>query len=215
MSKIKPITDPDDLLHAIRRGGYGHNMKWEDARELLRVSLSAAAQSAPSQPTPTRIVAAAIRWNGVVYTGPHHHNIIHQTAFTTGKKPVCGEQGFIADNGQFLDRVEARKVAASAGQIVQPLPHATDELFSEELWTYRGLPQPTPTDAELLDYVEKNIEEIFRDRAEDANGGWFCVIETHPPSKDRPLGEYQCVSGENLRAAIRAALLRNANPPAP
>jgi hypothetical protein len=47
----------------------------------------------------------------------------------------------------------------------------------------------------------------FRDQAEDATGGWFCVIETAPQSLTRPLGEFHVESGHGVRATIDAAML--------
>lgn len=39
-------------------------------------------------------------------------------------------QGFIDHNGNFLDRIEARKHAFMCGQVVEP----NGQLFSEDLW---------------------------------------------------------------------------------
>lgn len=63
-------------------------------------------------------------------------------------------------------------------------------------------------DVERLEWLGANGEELFRDRAEDATGGWFCVRETVAPSKDRPLGEFVCEGGSNIRAAIDAAIAK-------
>lgn len=101
----------------------------------------------PEQPTGARrITAAAVRHNGVTYTGAHHHLILWQIACCTGEK-AAGPQGFVASNGVFYERKEAREIAVAANQIRFPLDHPTDELFSEELWSWadwcasHGLPQ--------------------------------------------------------------------------
>lgn len=83
---------------------------------------------------PERIVAAAIQQDGVVYTGPHHHQIIrYMVALPLGIKTVKGVQGFITSANRFVGREEAVGVAAKAGQIehLSELPHG---LFSEQLW---------------------------------------------------------------------------------
>lgn len=64
-----------------------------------------------------RIVASAIRLNGVVYTGHRHHNIIRYLAELGFSTPIGGEQGFIDDHGNFLSRNEAGDLALASGQI--------------------------------------------------------------------------------------------------
>jgi hypothetical protein len=72
----------------------------------------------------------------------------------------------------------------------------------------RPIPSPgADGDTKRLDWLEKNAEELFRDKAEDATGGWFCVIETAPQSLTRPLGEFHVESGHGVRATIDAAML--------
>ena len=87
---------------------------------------------------PLKIVAAAIKQNGVIYTGQRHHLIIRDIVHMAKIRPVTGEQGFVASDGLFYNRVKSRKIAVKANQIVDPLPHNPDELFSEELWEIRS-----------------------------------------------------------------------------
>ena len=93
----------------------------------------------PTHPTAEeiamRIVSAAVIHRGVVHTAPHHHLAMWQIACCWGEK-ANGEQGFVASDGQFYDRIEAKKIARLAGQIKFPLAHEPEELFSEELWSY-------------------------------------------------------------------------------
>jgi hypothetical protein len=49
-----------------------------------------------------RIVASAIRLNGIVFTGHRHHNIICYLADLGFPTPISGEQGFIDNTGLFL-----------------------------------------------------------------------------------------------------------------
>ena len=66
-----------------------------------------------------KIVAAAINERGKVWTGRRHHEIIREIVDTRGRAEgaVYGEQGFLADDGRFVGREEAAKIAFEAGQI--------------------------------------------------------------------------------------------------
>lgn len=82
-----------------------------------------------------RIVIAAIKRDGVVFTGLRHGHIIRdmvECGFLTDiKKPVLQEeQGFVDTNGIYLSR-EAARVYAIKSKQVQP-NHGT--LYSEDLW---------------------------------------------------------------------------------
>lgn len=85
-----------------------------------------------------RIAAAAIRMNGVVFTGIRHHLIIHDMVHTGFCTQVHGEQGFITTTGRFVDRHDALVIAHNADQIKHPLLHRPAQLFSEELWEDYG-----------------------------------------------------------------------------
>lgn len=82
------------------------------------------------------IVIAAIKKNGVVFTGLRHGHIIRDMV-------ECGflddmvrdyvemdEQGFVDDLGNYLTRKQARLIAIEAGQISSR--HGM--LYSEDLW---------------------------------------------------------------------------------
>jgi hypothetical protein len=82
------------------------------------------------------IKCAAIKYEGEVYSLPkpsRHHNILHMMIKELKlKKVTSGEQGFLTENGEFVDRIEAGKIALSCGQcddLVTP-----PRLFSEDLW---------------------------------------------------------------------------------
>lgn len=97
-----------------------------------------------------RIIASAIRFNGTIYTVPrpgrHHDVICHIVDTHPAIKPVGGEQGFIASDGatqgRFVDRLEARKIAEAAGQLIagrrdnDGVPYVAQDgrLFSEDVW---------------------------------------------------------------------------------
>jgi hypothetical protein len=78
------------------------------------------------------ITASAIRKNGIIYTGKRHHLIMHSPLRPKGFLKF-GEQGFITDKGEFLDREAAAKHAISSGQITN-LKYSLHDLFSEDLW---------------------------------------------------------------------------------
>lgn len=78
------------------------------------------------------IIRAAIKYKGITYSSPspaRHHDVIQ----LIGKKNLAGEtQGFITDEGVFLDRLEGAKHALSCGQIkkLRWPPY----LYTDELW---------------------------------------------------------------------------------
>lgn len=82
------------------------------------------------------IVAAAIKWKGIVYTGTRHGFIIKQLVELGQLKDKTNDrvtdemQGFLDSNGIFLTRAGGRSVAVTSQQ-VKP-DHGT--LYSEDLW---------------------------------------------------------------------------------
>lgn len=81
------------------------------------------------------IVASAILFDGKVYTGRRHHNVIRTIIDTTGAKKVLSSspQGFLTSDGRFVDREEGARIAIASGQITKLKFHST-VLFSEDLW---------------------------------------------------------------------------------
>jgi hypothetical protein len=73
------------------------------------------------------IKEAAIRKDGEVFTGKYHSDIISRA------RPFGylrnGEQGFMTDDGKFVSREEAAKIAFECEQISE----SKDKLFSEDL----------------------------------------------------------------------------------
>lgn len=82
------------------------------------------------------MVAAAIKWNGIIFTGDHHGNImqylvkIGQLKDMKEDKITDEMQGFIDQFGNFQSRKDARILAIAAKQIKRN--HGT--LYSEDLW---------------------------------------------------------------------------------
>ena len=76
------------------------------------------------------IVRSAILKEGIIYTGHRHHDCIHEIVTRTGVRPAGGEQGFLTDEGRFLNRVEAVDHALKCGQIKE----WKKRLYSEDLW---------------------------------------------------------------------------------
>lgn len=84
------------------------------------------------------IVAAAVKWNDLIFTVPkpgRHHHILHaMDAIGIHPQEVArSEQGFLTDSGKFMGRVSALAMALDAKQLIKPATHPT-ELFSEDLW---------------------------------------------------------------------------------
>jgi hypothetical protein len=63
------------------------------------------------------IIAAAIRQDGKVWTGRNHASIISAMINEGLPPPIKGEQGFIDDKRNFLDRHAAGEHAIACGQI--------------------------------------------------------------------------------------------------
>jgi len=81
-----------------------------------------------------KIVAAAIIQDGKLYTLPspaRHHDLISLIYGEIGRR-VDGRQGFVTEDGTFVDREEARRIVVKNGQC--PTPCHCRELFSEDLW---------------------------------------------------------------------------------
>jgi hypothetical protein len=83
------------------------------------------------------ITHVAIRYNGKLYSLPkpnRHHHIIHQIHLETGDNDIYGDQGFLDDQGNFLDRSTALIHAQMCNQLL-PHPKLKDDwLYSENVW---------------------------------------------------------------------------------
>lgn len=79
-----------------------------------------------------RIKAAAIVHNGRVWTGRRHHLIMRRIVDELGPEvaPVNGEQGFVTDEGRFVGREEAARIAFESGQ----MDRQVRTLFSEDIF---------------------------------------------------------------------------------
>jgi hypothetical protein len=73
---------------------------------------------------------------GVVICGYRHCNCMEFASFMFTRKEMAGcVQGFLTNNNRFVDRIEARKIAESCGQILGS-EHTSkgNELYSEDVW---------------------------------------------------------------------------------
>jgi len=79
-----------------------------------------------------RIVAAAIMYNGTIYTGKRHANIMQAIWDELGDLVYINQesQGFIDNNGAFWNRFQACAIAHRAGQTHK---HGCN-ITSEDLW---------------------------------------------------------------------------------
>ena len=64
-----------------------------------------------------KIKSAAIRKNGVIYTGKSHWIIIEDISLTGMDLSENSEEGFITEEEKFVDRCEGAKIAFESGQI--------------------------------------------------------------------------------------------------
>ncbi len=81
--------------------------------------------------------SAIIARNGDVITLPapnrHCHVIWYMVDALKHKSPIIGEQGFINDKGEYLNRREAKIEAMRCNQIIKR-DYELDELYSEDVW---------------------------------------------------------------------------------
>lgn len=83
------------------------------------------------------IVGVAIMHEGEMISLPkpaRHHHVIRKIADSGGKTPVCGEQGFITEDGKFLNRFDGLEIAKNNNQILDLSDIRANRLFSENLW---------------------------------------------------------------------------------
>lgn len=78
------------------------------------------------------IKEAAIKKDGIIYTGKRHSDIFKSIQDRGLSKDTLrgGIQGFVTRDGKFVDRKIAGKIAYIFGQIEEP----TDCLMSEDLY---------------------------------------------------------------------------------
>lgn len=84
----------------------------------------------------SRIKCAAIQYQGKIYEGKSHCEIGHKMlADGVCERPFPGgdAQGFVTEDGDFVGRYQALRIAAQAGQVVWGETIHKDELFSEDL----------------------------------------------------------------------------------
>ena len=76
---------------------------------------------------------------GVVICGYRHCNCIEIASMMFTRKEMIGHvQGFLTNNNRFVDRIEAKKIAESCGQMLHT--SRKSELYSEDVWliNYEG-----------------------------------------------------------------------------
>lgn len=76
------------------------------------------------------IKESAILKDGIIYTGKRHSDIIRQMIINGISVVRPRIDGFVTDDGKFVDRKEAGQIAFESGQIKNP----TSLLFSEDLY---------------------------------------------------------------------------------
>ncbi len=81
------------------------------------------------------ITHVAIIYKGKLYSLPkpkRHHHLIHIIHLDTGDNDIYGDQGFLDDKGNFLDRATALVHAQACNQLIRP--PIDDWLYSENIW---------------------------------------------------------------------------------
>lgn len=85
------------------------------------------------------ITHVAIRFDGRVWSLPRpnrHHDVIRHIRAVTGAAYVDAygkDQGFLDEDGTYLDRKQALEVARAAGQLRTDV-EVQDQLYSENVW---------------------------------------------------------------------------------
>lgn len=98
------------------------------------------------------VVAAAIRWGGLVVMVERpgrHGNCINQMH---GNGMAHADHGFVTNRGRFVDRQEAAKIVKAAGQgsTRDFGPGYPDSLFSEDMWNDWDVSPRAPIDPETI-----------------------------------------------------------------
>lgn len=86
-----------------------------------------------------RIVRAAVRIGVAIYSVPQpggHHTIINEVLAPLELHCGPDDQGFLTNTGRFVARVEAKRIANAARQIIRHSGSGPDDpkLYSEDLW---------------------------------------------------------------------------------
>lgn len=85
-----------------------------------------------------KITHVAVRFQGVVYSLPapnrHHHVLWHIVGTGVASHVDNDEQGFLDENGTFLDRKQALVNALDNNQVKDPNDIRCNMLFSEDVW---------------------------------------------------------------------------------
>lgn len=80
--------------------------------------------------------AAVIDHEGGVVSLPvpaRHGDILAYMKDRGDPLPIVGDQGFITNDGAFIDRYRAREIAEQAGQLL-PDAYNLKQLYSEDVW---------------------------------------------------------------------------------
>lgn len=83
-----------------------------------------------------KVVAAAIMASGLIHTLPapaRHHNVMRDMRERGIDERPDEIQGFVLEDGSFVNRTAAARAAIAEGQIKE-LAYTATELFSEDLW---------------------------------------------------------------------------------
>lgn len=85
-----------------------------------------------------KVVAAAIKLSSDyphIFIAERHVDIYEMLRDSNIRynKSECVE-GFLTDNDQFVDRIEAKKIAVAANQLIVPLEETYPALYSEDVW---------------------------------------------------------------------------------
>lgn len=83
------------------------------------------------------ITQVAIRYKGKIYSLPaplRHYHVISVICYDSDRIVVDDEQGFLDDDGNFLNRVDALEHALKNNQVKDPDNIRAGQLFSEDLW---------------------------------------------------------------------------------
>ena len=85
---------------------------------------------------PLTIIAAAVRFQGVIFSMPRphrHHHILHAQTGMGLRGLAHRDQGFLLSDGTYADRAAAWIIAKNAKQF-KGEPHHPEHLFTEDLW---------------------------------------------------------------------------------
>ena len=87
-----------------------------------------------------KVKAAALKFNltntdhAYVMIGTRHAELFERLIGVPDVIKTSIVEGFVTDTDRFVDRIEAKRIAVAANQLIVPIEDTYDALYSEDVW---------------------------------------------------------------------------------